>query len=319
MYRKGNGGVNIKMRVILAVIVIVLLTGVSRAQDFSQLFCFGDSLTDTGNTNTASANAEYWNNRYSNGPVWVEYLAGNLGLTSPAASNHGGTNYAVGGATTLDVISQVNAYLSSHAVDTDALYILDGGGNDVVNYSSLTVNFDGAPAAGQAMVSSVNTLVAANAKNIMVMSVPQLGLTPAANLAVEMDLLDGTDVARQWAFDANEIIIAGLESIESAHPDVNIYYFDAFTLMEQIAADPEAYGISNIINPAFSGIPYTFPGTVVDDPSGYFFYDVIHPTTTVHGLVGNAAYELIVPEPLTMSIMALGGTAIFLKRRKKLI
>ena len=305
-----------KIRSILAVIVIVLVAGVLQAQVYTELYCFGDSLTDTGNTNTDAANAQYWEGRYSNGPVWVEYLAEDLGLTGPVASNLGGTNYAVGGATTSDVVVQVNSYLSGHIVDTGALYILDGGGNDAVDYSTQTFNFDGAEAAGQAMVSAVNTLVSGNAKNIMVMSVPQLGLTPAAELGVAMDAIESTDVARQWAADANEVIVAGLNAIATANPDVTILYLDTFSLMEQVAADPAAYGITNMTNPAFSGIPYTFPGTVVDDPSGYFFYDLIHPTTTVHNMVGDFAYELTVPEPLTMSIMTLGGAAIFLKRRK---
>src|SRR3954468_5021943 len=56
------------------------------ASAFEHLVVFGDSLSDTGNAG-----------RFSNGPVWVEYLADRLGLTlSP--SQRGGSNFAVGGA-----------------------------------------------------------------------------------------------------------------------------------------------------------------------------------------------------------------------------
>ena len=75
------------------------------------------SLSDTGNRFTfcrssaacptfpvgfpfAPPIAPYDNGRFSNGPVWVEYLAQGLGLPAPAPSNLGGTNFAWGGAET---------------------------------------------------------------------------------------------------------------------------------------------------------------------------------------------------------------------------
>jgi hypothetical protein len=67
---------------------------------------FGDSLSDTGNGGITSFGlftpAPYFVNRFSNGPVAVEYLWQhfNPGDNSFLPSLPGGANYAIGGATT---------------------------------------------------------------------------------------------------------------------------------------------------------------------------------------------------------------------------
>jgi phospholipase/lecithinase/hemolysin len=72
----------------------------------SNLFVFGDSLSDSGNagplTGGAYTPAPYVGNRVSNGPVAVEYLwqTFNPGNTDFKPSLKGGTNYSIIGATT---------------------------------------------------------------------------------------------------------------------------------------------------------------------------------------------------------------------------
>jgi len=76
-------------------------------QSLSALYVFGDSLSDGGNYagpggRGAFPPPPYANARYSNGATAVEALwqAYNPGDTSFNPSNYGGTNYALGGATT---------------------------------------------------------------------------------------------------------------------------------------------------------------------------------------------------------------------------
>src|SRR5438067_11674198 len=62
---------------------------------FTEIVAFGDSLTDTGNyftraNNTAPDPGTYYQGRWSNGPVWVERLAADLGVPAPTASLLGG-------------------------------------------------------------------------------------------------------------------------------------------------------------------------------------------------------------------------------------
>jgi phospholipase/lecithinase/hemolysin len=66
---------------------------------FSRIVVFGDSLSDTGNfyhlTGGQLPPTPYANGRFSNGPLWVEYLADDLGMQVLLENN-----YAVAGATT---------------------------------------------------------------------------------------------------------------------------------------------------------------------------------------------------------------------------
>src|SRR5436309_9998384 len=93
------------------------------AQDpppIDHIVVLGDSLSDTGNAG-----------RFSNGPVWVEYLARSLGLAL-TPSQAGGFNFAIGGAR-LDALSgpsslraQADRFLAAPAPPDGTLYIVYG-------------------------------------------------------------------------------------------------------------------------------------------------------------------------------------------------
>lgn len=68
---------------------------------FDAIYVFGDSYSDVGNiylaTNGAVPAAPYYMGRFSNGPIWIDHLAGTFGVkVTPSLA--GGTDYAVGGA-----------------------------------------------------------------------------------------------------------------------------------------------------------------------------------------------------------------------------
>jgi phospholipase/lecithinase/hemolysin len=80
------------------------LASTATATPISQTYFFGASNSDTGNlfVRTAGMTAGppyYWEGRFSNGPMWPDYFAGDLG-TDSTASELGGTNYATGGSYT---------------------------------------------------------------------------------------------------------------------------------------------------------------------------------------------------------------------------
>ena len=108
---------------------------------YTNLYVFGDSYCDVGNLFAATGGAEpaapYYNGRFSNGPIWVDHVAGFLGLPFKA-SLLGGTDYAFGGAWVTEpqsvtgvpsIPQQVELFLSQHGgkADPNALYIIEGG------------------------------------------------------------------------------------------------------------------------------------------------------------------------------------------------
>src|SRR6516165_9035563 len=95
------------------------------------LVIFGDSLSDTGNVAIATGGAIpnpalYFQGRFSNGPIWVDALAQELGEPAVRPSLAGGLDYAFGGATVAfqnqpppfnafpRVPQQVGQYLAGH-------------------------------------------------------------------------------------------------------------------------------------------------------------------------------------------------------------
>jgi len=117
------------------------------AQKYESISVFGDSFSDTGNVFNATTGAippspTYFDGRFSNGPVWVEYLAQELGLTFNPR-----TNFAFGGPTTgFNNISiaalpglqqQINGFTAANPfAKPDALYIVWAGANDYFSYFS---------------------------------------------------------------------------------------------------------------------------------------------------------------------------------------
>ncbi|MDE2240767.1 MAG: autotransporter outer membrane beta-barrel domain-containing protein, partial [Rhodospirillales bacterium] len=103
------------------------------------LYVFGDSLSDDGNLYklTGLPPAPYYEGRFSNGPVWVEYLPALAGLNSSSANN-----FAYGGAFTGDLtIGGVNIGTNLEAASLPGInteiadFAAAGGsfsGNDVV-------------------------------------------------------------------------------------------------------------------------------------------------------------------------------------------
>ena len=62
---------------VIAVLALAMLTPATSWAGLTQIVAFGDSLIDTGNVFAATGNppAPYFDGRYSNGSIWVEYLA----------------------------------------------------------------------------------------------------------------------------------------------------------------------------------------------------------------------------------------------------
>jgi outer membrane lipase/esterase len=253
---------------------------------FSAIYVFGDSYCDAGNLFAAAGvpGAPYYMGRFSDGPVFVEHIASAWGLPM-TPSNLGGTDYAWGGAfVTADqplgpnavipsVPHQVLAYLNQHGgkADPNALYILEGGGNDIIDAAGV-----GSPEqlGLQIAVGTANNellLRRAGAKHFLIPNIFNLAIVPEG----------GTFAAFNTAAaeSANKNLAQFLQ-LEELFPGVHITHLDTFDLFQAVLTDATHFGFTDVTTACFDEV--TIP---CSDPVHHMFWDHIHPTVFMHSFI----------------------------------
>jgi phospholipase/lecithinase/hemolysin len=261
---------------------------------YTALYVFGDSYCDVGNIFIATggliAGPPYYAGRFSNGPIWIDHLAGSLGLTVKP-SLQGGTDYAAGGAwvtapqvtkfgTIPSVPQQVALYLSQHGgkADPRALYILEGGGNDIIGTTSGnpdTLGFQIAEGIAESQV----LLRQAGARHFLIPNLFNVGLLPAAAGNASFAAAASTSV-NKW--------LKVLLGLEERLAGVSILRMNVFGLMNAIERAPTHFGFTNLTTPCFTGT------TVCSDPDHTLFWDVEHITE-----FGQSAFAVVAENTLS--------------------
>jgi outer membrane lipase/esterase len=273
------------LRPLLALLLATPLMASASAPAYDAIYVFGDSYCDVGNIYLATSGAipsspPYFQGHFSNGPIWVEHVAGYLGLPmKPYLA--GGTDYAFGGAwmtapqvtpegTIPSVPQQVALYLSLHGgkADPKALYVIEGGGNDILGTTSGSADALGFKIA-TGIAESELLLRRAGAHNFLIPNLINVGALPAAaaNAAFATAASDATN---SWL---NKLL--GLESFLEG---IRILRVDVFSLLSAVKTDPFHFGFVNITTPCLNPIT----GAVCSDPDHTFFWDVEHPTEFGH-------------------------------------
>src|SRR5262249_2578892 len=290
---------------------------------------FGDSLSDSGNAaiavgsdptqvitgNTYVPSQPYASGTFSNGPVWASDVAAALGVPlQPSLA--GGTNFAIGGATTggpspTSLLAQANQYLTLNVgASSTALYVvgggakyarapapaLAGGGNHKIIIAPTAASF------ASNIVTIVSELKAGGAGQIVVWDTPNIGLSPAITANGPVASFLGTSLATQMNL-ALALALAG---------DTGVSIFDIFGLGTSIAANPAAFGLVNVTDACGAPSNACVPATAE-------FWDGIHPTATAHTLIADAFLSeavAAVPEPSTWALMIIGFFGIGFAFRK---
>jgi outer membrane lipase/esterase len=251
---------------------------------YDAIYVFGDSYCDVGNIFIATGGAEpaapYYNGRFSNGPIWIEHVAGGMHLPMlPALA--GGTDYAFGGAfatATQDGIpgvpDQVALYLSQHKgkADPNALYIIEGGGNDILDATGGSADALGFKVAA-ALAGSELVLRQAGAKHFLIPNLFNVGVIPAGQANAAWDLK---------AVTAANNYLNDFLALESFLEGIRITRLDVYSLIQSLETDPTHYGFTNITAPCLTT-------TICADPDHTFFWDVHHPSEFGQDLFATAA------------------------------
>jgi outer membrane lipase/esterase len=245
---------------------------------------------------------------FSNGPTWVEGLAGALGLPGnarPALYNASrkASNYAVGGARAfahddfvrtcrINLAQQVDAYLADVPATSPAtLVVIEMGSNDVRDaiVAAVTAGGDAVAMLQESLGATqqqVMRLYAAGVRRFLVANVGDLGKTPAMLAYPPVVGFLATQLSGAYS-DGLAALVAALGA---AGADARLLDFRG--VLADVLDAPAAYGFTNVIEPC---VTPGQPPFHCAQPDAYVFWDGGHPTRAMHAIVADEAIEVVEP------------------------
>jgi phospholipase/lecithinase/hemolysin len=275
---------------------------------FQTMFVYGASISDNGNTcnqtpSSCPPSPPYAPGIFSNGPLWISAVAAQLGA-SATPSRLLGTNWAYAGARTGAVpgvttppsvpsmVAQVQLYLARNGFvsNPNNLHVVDATtvGNNIIDALTLAATNPNAPTAvitaavGDVALTMLQ-LYASGARHILVVNAPNVGRTPSAQAAGPAAAAAATQMSAAF----NGGLAQQIAGLRATQPGINIYVVDAFALGEQIAANPAAFGFTNVTAPCYNTA--VTPPTVCPNPAEYYYWDGLHPTQATGAILAQRA------------------------------
>jgi phospholipase/lecithinase/hemolysin len=265
---------------------------------YSSIYAFGDSLSDAGNAYILDGETNplppYSGGRFSNGNVWVQDLSQMLGLPAVTPSLLGGNDFAVGGATSIDLQAEIADFVALHGfkAPSTGLYTLSIGANDIFSVLSSFGNgkinvtqalTEVSQAAAEASAAT-DELFAFGARRLVWFDVPDLGVTPRynSNLLIRA-------YASFFALAFDQDIASDLKPVEAV--GLKVFDLNTYTGIDEFVVNPPI-GF-NVTSPCWTGNDTGGPGTPCSNPNQYLFWDSGHPTAEGHLLVAEDACNAI--------------------------
>lgn len=255
------------------------------------------------------------------------------GTVRPAQGNPGlkASNYAVGGARArpitpltpsddvmhcrFNLSDQVAAYLTdyriskSNPIPNATLIVIEIGGNDVRDALNILLQYGDIPGAstvvGDAIgniASTIQTLYGYGARKFLLMNVPNIGRTPTVRLLDSLYTPPPTPIEMTVAYNANFLAATFNGALHQVQQQLNyvltgsdIRTLNLYGLLEEIVTDKmenqsRTFGITNVTDAC---IKPNIPPFTCKKPDSYLFWDGIHPTKAVHGLMAQRAAEVL--------------------------
>lgn len=133
---------------------------------------------------------------------------------------------------------------------------------------------------------SVRLLVAAGAKAIMVVNVPDIGATPESQQSSDEELSErATELTEQFNKDLSGRVRRIERDLNLDLVDFNLFEFFRFVIKNSVAL-----GFTNSDDACFNSVTFIFHPACNFDK--FVFFDEFHPTKRIHERVGRALFAL---------------------------
>ncbi|MGF1494908.1 MAG: SGNH/GDSL hydrolase family protein [Microcoleaceae cyanobacterium] len=282
---------------------------VTTTESVSQIYAFGDSYTEDGLSLELSTEAVEAGipgsfilpadpalglydpeGRWTNGPTAVEVLSETLEVDL--------TNYAVGGAKSgsgnyydwLDSIQDTGVFgqidqfsteLAGEEADPDALYFIFASANDLFEFTDFGLPGTAEEVAAQAVeniVEGITDLSELGAEQFLVVNSSDLDILPGI---IEFGQVEE---ATEFTDEVNELLPEALEDL-GEELGIEIALYDHVAISDEIRANPEDFGLTNVDDPYQPVFPVE-PTPTDAEPDEYYFWDEYHPTARTHEIIG---------------------------------
>ena len=279
----------------------------------SEIFVFGDSLSDTGNSFKATQGlilpAPYFKGRASNGPLALEILAArnpNLALNPlnnfafiGARTGDGNSNDDdLGGANLPGLRDQIEVFrarIGTGKADEKGLYTIWAGPNDFLDFLGGSTSEDPAVLVAQGAANltyAATTLNSLGAQKIVLPDMADLGQLPFSRG------FQAEATAISKAFNA-------AVALELGNLKFDVTEVDLFATTQEISKNPAKFGFTNVTDPL---LPLQFSSTPPSNPEQFFFWDVFHPTTQGHAVLADTIDRTLTGEIPQLSFNQIFGS-----------
>src|SRR5262245_21159482 len=318
---------------LLVLVAVVVAPIGAKGPHFIRFFGFGDSLSDTGNDfilssalgaqpalpPSVSPNRTYFNGRFSNGPVAVEYLWGRLNsavfsvippsLAARRVPAVGPVSFAFGvsgsgvstdfnGVQVPGLGAQIELFRqgmrgqhtpphSLYVVFTGATDYLVGPGETPLNPVDVVNNIG----------RGITALYGLGARVIVVPNLPDLGALPAA--------VPGSSLAQalsQLALLHNQLLALKVQTLSLQFPGIKLVPVDLHGLTPPPGTNVTVPAL-DVLVPSPGPVPtslciFVNPAACPNVPTftvspAFFFWDAEHPTTAAHARIGRHVYDVL--------------------------
>ncbi|MCS3433745.1 SGNH/GDSL hydrolase family protein [Klebsiella sp. BIGb0407] len=250
--------------------------------NIDRLVVFGDSLSDSNgrmfdkSLHIFPSYNQYYEGRFTNGFVWGEYLS------SPAFLNKKMVNFAEGGSTSAsysplnlrsNFLSNLDSQIKEYQPSARDLTVLFAGANDYI-----VLHKNDVLKVVETQIDDVEKLLKSGVKNILVMGMPDISLTPESEHSGHKREYEDISIAH------NVLLQKNIEKLKVKYPAAKIFFFDTSAALKEIITIARQIGYDTTHSYTTHGYIHNPLETDPDlniSPE-YLYNDGVHPTQEVH-------------------------------------